>query len=113
MQATITLEARDRRFLRAAQDVLTKYRIVRHDPPPEPAAGRRARGSDGCIVFEVTGGTAPYTVTVHPEWAKAPACTCPDAGQGARERNAGYCKHIIAVLLSNDDLRCQLLELFL
>jgi uncharacterized Zn finger protein len=102
MQVEIALEARDARFLRAARDVLKNYRIV-------PA--KRVRGS--VASFEVTGGDAPYTVVVHPEWASSPTCTCPDAQRRAKSQNAGYCKHIIAVLLSVDDLKCQLLELFL
>jgi uncharacterized Zn finger protein len=102
MEGEIILEARDARFLRAAQQVLKEYTIARQ---------RRAGG--GPVVFEITGGEAPYTVTVHPEWAAPPTCSCPDAQRRAKSQNAGYCKHIIAVLLSNEELKCQLLELFL
>ncbi len=102
MEGEIVLEARDARFLRAAQQVLKEYTIAR----------QRRSGSDA-VRFEVTGGGGPYTVTVHPEWAAPPECTCPDAQRRARTQNAGYCKHLIAVLLSNEDLKCQLLELFL
>jgi uncharacterized Zn finger protein len=99
---TIDLAARDARFLRAAADVLKKYKIT-----------RRAALEEGRAVFDVSGGQQPYVVTVHPEWAADPACTCPDAAKRAKIFSGGYCKHIMAVLLSNDDLRGQLLEVFL
>jgi uncharacterized Zn finger protein len=102
MEGEIILEARDARILRAAKDVLTRYSIT-----------RQRRSGGGPVAFEISGGDAPYTVTAHPEWASPPTCTCPDAQRRAKSQNAGYCKHIIAVLLSNEDLTCQLLELFL
>ncbi len=98
----VSLWARDQRFLRAAQQVLAKYAIRRRVPGPD----RLER-------FDVTGGQAPYVVTIDPDWGEDPTCTCPDAQQMGKELNAGYCKHVIGVLLSNDALRCQLLELFL
>jgi uncharacterized Zn finger protein len=101
MQVEIALEARDARFLRAARDVLKRYRITAKRP------------KDGVAPFEVIGGEEPYTVVVHPEWTAAPTCTCPDAQRRAKDHTAGYCKHIIAVLLSHEELKCQLLELFL
>jgi uncharacterized Zn finger protein len=60
--------------------------------------------------MRVQGGQQPYEVTVHPEWAFSPTCTCPDfVGRGERL----YCKHIVAVLSRDERLRCQLLEMFL
>lgn len=102
-ESEVTLQARDARFLRAAQEVLKNYNILGTGKP----------GRDGLLEFEVTGGSAPYLVKAHPGWEQPPTCTCPDAERRAREHNAGYCKHIIAVLLGEDALRCQLLELFL
>lgn len=66
MESEIILEARDARFLRAAQDVLKRYSIAR----------QRRAGSDA-VRFEITGGDAPYTVTVHPEWAAPPTLQSP------------------------------------
>ncbi len=94
-------DAREIRILRAARDVLERYTI---DGKP---------GKEGLRLFRIRGGTRQYTVTVHPEWRQPPTCTCPDAKHLAREKNRGYCKHIIAVLMRDESLRCQLLEMFL
>jgi len=105
MATTVKIElvARELRFLRAAQEVLKRYRITR---PESPMA-------DGALLFEVAGGQEPYYVRVHPQWAHPPTCTCPDASRLALLRNGGYCKHIIAILLREQELRGQLLELLL
>ena len=97
--ASISPAARDVRVLRAARDVLTKYRIS-----PRPVAGTEP----SLRVFNVEGGSAPYIVSVDADWQQSPTCTCPD-----HRRSEGFCKHVIGVLLKNDELRCQLLELYL
>lgn len=91
---TYTIGDRDRRILRAATSVLDRYQFT-------PVDALRMR---------LTGGSQPYEVTVHPDWSARPACTCPDH-QGSAV--TGYCKHIIAVLMRDPALHCQLLELFL
>ena len=101
-KGNVLLWARDRRFLKAAAEVLKKYQIR-----------RRSAGADRLARFDVTGGQAPYVVTVDPDWELGPTCTCPDAQDLGKTLNAGYCKHVIGVLLQQDGLRCQLLELFL
>ena len=101
-QGVFSFKARDDRFLRAAESVLKNYRIV-----------RRGKLEAGFVVFDVTGGTQDYTVRVHPDWLENPSCSCPDAAQRAKENVRGYCKHIIGVLLSDEEFRCQLLEAFL
>ena len=98
---TIDISARDARFFRAAKDVLKRYKIEQVDPEGEH------------LCFEVVGGSNPYLVKVQPEWKRAPSCTCPDAAFRANRQAGGYCKHIIAVLLSNEDLQYQLLDVFL
>jgi hypothetical protein len=97
----LDLGARDVRVLRAARDILASYTF---HPLPLTSHERNV------VRVEVRGGTRPYTVTVHCEWGEPPRCTCPDHVRGS---NGGYCKHVIGVLLSDDALRCQLLELFL
>ena len=101
-QNVLSLKARDDRFFRAAESVLKNYKIV-----------RRSRKEEGFVVFDVTGGTRAYTVRIHPKWLENPSCSCPDAAQRAKENARGYCKHIIGVLLSDEEFRCQLLEAFL
>ncbi len=101
-EKTFNLKARDDRFFRAAESVLKQYTIA-----------RRPQLEDGVAVFDVTGGTSAYVVKVHPEWRCAPQCNCPDAENRAKTNVRGYCKHVIGVLLENDEFRCQLLEAFL
>jgi len=100
---TVDFRARDQRFMRAAGDVLKRYRIDRLEQadPGEP------------VRFRIRGGRREYTVTVDPRWASKPACTCPDAAQVGGLQNAGYCKHIIAVLIREKALQFQLLEILL
>lgn len=99
----IDVRARDRRFLRAAGEVLKRYKIERLED----------RDADGALRFAVRGGTRPYEVRVHPDWAAPPTCTCPDAAGQGRALNGGFCKHIIAVLLDDDELGFQLLDVLL
>lgn len=98
----IDVYARDLRMIRAAGSVSGKYQIRRR----QTAASVKA-------VFDVSGGTRPYEVTVDPTWYCRPTCTCPDASNRAQEQNGGFCKHIIAVLFQNHEFRHQLIELFL
>ncbi len=100
--ATFDLQARDDRFFRAAESVLKTYKIT-----------RRKTRNDGFVIFDIAGGTKNYEVRIHPEWLQNPQCSCPDAAQRAKTSTRGYCKHIISVLLSNEEFRCQLLEAFL
>jgi predicted nucleic acid-binding Zn finger protein len=102
-KVTVELRARDLRFLRAASDVVKRYRFHRSEDGVH----------DGPIRIEVHGGSEDYIVTVHPRWEQSPTCTCPDASRLAKEKNAGYCKHIIAVLLREKELQYQLLEVLL
>ena len=97
---TLDLHARDQRFLRAAEDVLKRYTIT-----GEPNPGGRTE-------FRVTGGSRAYTVIIEGDWSALPACDCPDAQQN-REVTGGFCKHVIATLLSHDALRHQLLDVIL
>jgi hypothetical protein len=94
------LAGRDARLRRGVKDVLGSYRIF-----------RKAAGPDGSVAFTVEGGSKPYTVTAHVDWSQPVRCTCPDGQHQGRD--AGACKHIVAVLLSNDDLKCQCLDLLL
>lgn len=94
-------DAREGRITRAAEQVLARYSI------------REQARRKTCRTFLLEGGQKAYTVRVDEEWGAEPACTCPDAVNLAPEKNKGYCKHIIAVLMKHDELRCQLLEMFL
>jgi uncharacterized Zn finger protein len=101
MSSNISMQARDTRIARASAQGQANYRITR-----QPADGH-------WLVFRVEGGTRPYEVRVHDEWADDPTCTCPDASQLGAALSRGYCKHIIGVLRSERALTYQLLELFL
>jgi uncharacterized Zn finger protein len=85
---------RDQRMLRGALTVTNHYTFEQLDTR----------------TVQVLGGSTPYHVIVHPEWVESPSCSCPDfAKRGGRL----YCKHIVAVLMRDNQLRCQLLEMFL
>lgn len=99
----IEIYARDLRMIRGAKDVLKNYRIERDLEDKAKAE----------VVFKISGGQKPYLVSIDPDWQRTPRCTCPDAEKRARELNGGFCKHIIAVLLKEDDFRCQLLDIIL
>mgnify|MGYP002725773276 CR=1 FL=1 len=99
-QVTIDVKARDQRFLRAAHEVLARYRI-------------EARGeADGMLLFELEGGSEPYQVRVARDWSSGPSCSCPDA-EHRKDVTGGYCKHVIAVLLKHEELKYQLLDVML
>ncbi len=90
--------ARDARLLPAAQALLAR-------------ASFTALGDlDGLRRVEVRDGPKRYEVRVDPAWGAAPSCACPEA---RRPGSTAPCPHAIAVLLSDDELRCQLLEVFL
>lgn len=92
--AKLSPKERGLRLLRAARDVLTTYELVLVEPGE----------------IRLQGGRAPYTVRYCLEWSRTAECSCPDAERLADE---GYCKHVVAVLLSQPGLRAQLLEMFL
>ena len=101
MSSFISFAARDTRIARATEQVLAHYTIT-------PA------GDDaGWKMFRIEGGSSPYEVRVHPEWADEPTCSCPDASDYGGSLNRGYCKHLIAVLRRQRDLSYQLLEMYL
>ncbi len=90
-------DQRDTRVLRAARDVLAKYKFTRTDQGDE-------------VRFDVTGGAQPYVVSISRTWAHPPSCTCPDSD---RPEVKGYCKHAIAMLTLDPEWSCQLLEVYL
>lgn len=93
----VDVAVRGPRFLRAANDVMKRYRF--------------SRVVEGALVrVEVVGGERPYTVEAWTDWRDRARCTCPDA---LRPAVNGYCKHVIAVLLGDAALRCQLLDVLL
>ncbi len=101
---------RDARILRAVRDVLKSYKI------DETTNGSGAL-SGGARRFQLRQGGAGrpgYTIEVDPEWRARPSCDCPDARERlAAEEDAVFCKHIVAVLLQKEELRHQLIDLFL
>lgn len=96
------MEAADGRLLKAAREVLRRARLVRH-----PA------GPDGLVRVAVVERSGTSTVTADPAWVKAPECTCHDYWMNARFGNGQWCRHAIAVLVAEEDLRCQLIDALL
>jgi hypothetical protein len=92
--ASVPLAQRDARLLRAARDVLQRYRFVELGPGQ----------------LRVEGGSRDYVLQLSLDGSEAPRCSCPD---NRRTEIGGFCKHAIAGLLREPSLRYQLLELFL
>ena len=92
---------RDRRFFRAAREVLGSYDIEQVTDGPQE------------VEYLLRGGTDTYRVYLRNDWSAPPRCTCPDARVRSGEPGGAYCKHSIAVLLQDDEHRGQLLELLL
>ena len=99
-------DLRDARVLRAVRDVMKRYEIVERPAAPGPS-------DDGLRHFALTGGSKNWQVQADPTWQTPPRCDCPDARRVAEENGATFCKHAIAVLLSHDDLRHQLIDLLI
>jgi len=108
-QETLAMQpdARRVRVNRARNQVLAKYRIV---PEAEVKIVPEAQGN-GLLRFALHGGSQVWTVSADPTAGRLPSCTCPDFTQRGGEPFA--CKHILAVLLSQPQLRFQALEFLL
>ncbi len=92
---------RDSRMTRAVE-ILNRYQIVSKSQP-----------GDLLKTFYVIGGSSNYLVKIDPTWQTSPSCSCPDASSRAKYGNAGFCKHLIAVLLNEKAFAYQLLDLFI
>ena len=92
---------RDRRFFRAAKEVLAAYDMERVAEGPQE------------VEYLILGGTDSYRVYLSTDWSAPPRCTCPDARMRSGEPGGAFCKHSIAVLLQDEAYRGQLLELLL
>lgn len=95
---------RDARILRAVRDVVRTYALTEETDDDE----------DGRRTFRLARRGAAYTVRVDPRWGRPPECDCPDA----QRRFAGtgepvFCEHVVATLVQRDELRHQLIDLFL
>jgi hypothetical protein len=98
---------RETRISRAYREVIPHYSIERL---------KTGSGGGNLVSFQVKGKTrakssSDYTVTLSTDWSVDPACTCPD--NRTKPGLGGYCKHVIATLLTEREHTCQLLELFL
>jgi predicted nucleic acid-binding Zn finger protein len=102
MSDKLDIEAADTRILRAARETLRRGRFV----PQDPAEG----GSRRIAVIE-RGGTS--YVSVDPAWVRSPTCTCYDHQMNARLGMQPWCRHIVAVLAKEEELRCQLIDMLL
>lgn len=92
------------RLSRGARDVLKHYALTRAQAP----ASDRTLVRVGVTKSRKT----RYVVILRSDWSAPPSCDCPDHEQRSRELR-GFCKHVVAVCLTYEDLRCQLLDLLL
>ena len=95
---------RDARIMRAVRDVVRTYTLT------EETNGE----ADGRRTFRLARGRVAYTIRIDPGWGVHPACDCPDAQRRTAQTDAPvFCKHVVATLLQRDELRHQLIDLFL
>lgn len=92
--------ARDQRLLRATRSVQDKYKFIREDDDPD------------LVHFDVHGGAQIYRICVPRANGRRLSCSCPDAKRHSKDPNL-LCKHLIAVLMTNSDLRFHLLDILL
>jgi len=102
--------ARDLRMERAVSQVAGGYDITPY-----------LTGVEGELGFRVSRGEGhQYWVTARSDWSRPPTCTCPDAARSVAlaagrgdAGSAGWCKHVMAVLMGRQELRGQLLDLYI
>jgi len=92
----------DAAMLKSARETLRRGRFVRQDSPGE----RWVRVS----IVERNGTSA---VSVDRSWEQAPSCSCHDHWQNVRYGPGPWCRHVVAVMAREEELRCQLIDLLL
>ena len=102
--AKLDMRPGETQVLRAAREVLRRGRIEAVDPGQ--------KGVKGFRVIE-KGSQAVETVRADPLWVKRPTCSCMAQFMNDQYRGHELCRHIVAVLVKEEDLRCQLLDLLL
>lgn len=101
--AKVDIRPGETKALRAAREVLRRGHIEAQKPAP-----------DGVKKFCVTDrGGKMETVTADPAWVKRPTCTCMQQYVNNQFKGTDLCPHIVAVLVREEDLRCQLLDVLL
>ncbi len=102
-ETPLNTQMRDARIFRAVREVLGSY-TIREKAEATP---------DGLRAFGIGKKTDAYVVTVDPAWQRPPRCTCPDASKRFGADEATFCKHAVAVLVSHEALRHQLIDFIL
>jgi len=96
------MEVADTGLLKAARETLRRGKFMRQDSP-----------EDHLVRFSIIERSGTSTVTVDPDWARAPSCSCYDHWQSMRYGPSPWCRHIVAVMAREEELRCQLIDLLL
>jgi len=125
------MDAVDSQLLERARGTLRHSRFVRHDGAGGGDSGA-ARGGDAAgggedaganagagpitgrlVSFSVIERTDKNTVTADLDWGQAPTCTCTSYWTEVRLGRGPWCRHVVAVLVKEEELRCQLIDLLL
>lgn len=119
------MDAVDSQLLERARGTLRHSRFVRHDGAGDSgaagvgdAAGGGAAAGAGhktgrLVSFSVIERTDKNTVTADLDWGLAPTCTCTSYWTEVRLGRGPWCRHVVAVLVKEEELRCQLIDLLL
>lgn len=123
------MEAVDSQLLERARGMLRHSRFVRHDGAGDSGAAGRGDAAGGgdtagadagagpitgrLVSFSVIEKTDKNTVTADLDWGQAPTCTCTSYWTEVRLGRGPWCRHVVAVLVKEEELRCQLIDLLL
>ena len=97
-----TIEAVDSKLFDQARETLKRAQFV-----------TRAGDGGGTVEVTVIERSGTWTVTADREWVLEPTCTCHDFWARARWGYGPWCRHVVAVLVRQEELRCQLLDLLM
>jgi predicted nucleic acid-binding Zn finger protein len=96
------MQVADTGLLKAARETLRWGKFVRLDHAP-----------DRLIRISIVERSGTSAVSVDREWVQAPACSCHDHWTNVRFGQGPWCRHVVAVMVREEELRCQLIDLLL
>lgn len=96
------MEIADSGLLKAARETLRRGKFIRQGTP-----------EDRAVCFSIVERNGTSSVSVDRAWEQAPSCSCHDHWQNVRYGPGPWCRHVVAVMAREEELRCQLIDLLL